>query len=302
VDRVLPKGLIALNRCAYFVINRSNGQPQASITAPKAPACTGIDNQAFAGGSMNLLRNLIRPYLYSRYYLHLITGSGPFGKHGARYLDTPKASRWNPLKQALWKYHVKQFHESSCSVASVVSCINAIRSLNSGNMIPIGQADILDRITTGHWKARMSDGGYRGRRGLPLPLLGQVVKDSLKAYDVPAGVVEVVQTPKNEPRRSPLRTILKRRLREFDRQGRGLLIAHFDQGSLVPTLNIPHISPVGAYDAARDRVTMLDVDPEQDRPYQVPFDTFYKGLSCDYHHLFQAFGYGSGGYVYIRLK
>jgi hypothetical protein len=251
---------------------------------------------------MNLLRNLIRPYLYTRYYVHRITATGPFGNGRVRYLDAPADSGWNPLKQAVWKYHVKQFHESSCSVASVVSCINAIRSLRSGDLNPIGQTDILDRVTTGHWKARMSDGGYRGRRGLPLPLLGQVVKDSLEAYDVPVDGVDIVQTPKNEPRRSPLRATLKRRLREFDRHGSGLLIAHFDQGSLVPTLNIPHISPVGAYDAAGDRVTMLDVDPEQPKPYQVSFDTFYKGLSCDYHHLFQAFGYGSGGYVYIRLR
>jgi hypothetical protein len=50
VDRVLPKGLIALNRCAYSWLNHSNSQPQASIAAPKAPAYTGIVNQAFAGG------------------------------------------------------------------------------------------------------------------------------------------------------------------------------------------------------------------------------------------------------------
>ena len=177
---------------------------------------------------MNLLRNLIRPYLYTRYHAHRITATGPFGSRRARYLDAPADCGWNPLKQAIWKYHVKQFHESSCSVASVVSCINAIRSLRNGHLSPIGQSDILDRVTTGHWKARMSDGGYRGRRGLPLPLLGQVVKDSLEAYDVAVDGVDIVQTPKNEPRRSPLRATLKQRLREFDRHGSGLLIAHFD--------------------------------------------------------------------------
>jgi hypothetical protein len=251
---------------------------------------------------MNLLRNLIRPYLYARYGFHRMTGTGAFRRDRVRTIHTPAQPQWNPLKQAIWQYHVKQFHESSCSVASVVSCINAIRSLENKDIQPIRQTDILDRVTTGHWKERMSDNGYRGRRGLPLPLLGQVVKDSIAAYDLKVRTVDIVQTPKHAPLKSPVRERLKKRLRDFDRHGNGLIITHFDQGTLVPTLNIPHISPVGAYDSGSERVTMLDVDPEQENPYQVDFDTFYRGLSCDYHHVFEAFGYGSGGYVYIQTQ
>ena len=251
---------------------------------------------------MHLLRNLIRPYLYARYGFHRMTGTGAFRGDRVRTVHSPARPQWNPLKQAIWRYHVKQFHDSSCSVASVVSCINAIRSLESNDAHPISQTDILDRVTTGHWKERMSDGGYRGRRGLPLPLLGQVVKDSITAYDLKVRSVDIVQTPKHAPAKSPIRAKLKQRLHEFDRHGNGLIIAHFDQGSLVPTLNIPHISPVGAYDSATERVTMLDVDPEQCQPYQISFDAFYKGLSCDYHRVFESFGYGSGGYIHIHIR
>jgi len=252
---------------------------------------------------MNLLRNLIRPYLYTRYGFHRMTGTGAFRGHLARTIQTPSVRpQWNSLKQAIWNYHVKQFHESSCSVATVASCINAIRSLENGDPHPISQADILDRVTTGHWKERMSEGGYHGRRGLPLPLLGQVVKDSIAAYGLKVRTVDIIQTPKHAPPESPVRIRLKKRLQDFDRHGGGLILIHFDQGALVPTLNIPHISPVGAYDAATERVTILDVDPEQQNPYQVNFSTFYKGLSCDYHHVFKTFGYGSGGYVYIQMR
>ena len=250
---------------------------------------------------MNLHRLLIQVYFYARYGFHRLTGTGGF-KNGLAYPDHTTADRrFPPLKQALWRYHVKQFHASSCSVASVVACVNAIRALKEGSIQPIGQADILERVTAGHWKARMSDEGYRGRRGLPLPLLGQVVKESLTVYGLKVRRVDTVQTPKDESPRSPVRSLLKRRLREFDRQGNGLIIAHFDQGAFVPTLNIPHISPVGAFDADAGRVTLLDVDPDQKRPYQVSFDTFYTGLSADYHHVLNAYGYGSGGYVYILL-
>lgn len=251
---------------------------------------------------MNLLRNLIQPYLYARYGFCRLTGTGAFGKDRARTVDAVADPRWNPLKKAIWRYHVKQFHDSSCSVATVAACINAIKSLQNGDIRPVRQVDLLDRVTTGHWKERMSDDGYRGRRGLPLPLLGRVVEASVTAFGLRVRKVEIVQTPKTCPPGSPLRSLLKKRLSDFDRNGAGLIIAHFDQGALVPTLNIPHISPVGAYDPVADRVTLLDVDPEQKRPYRVAFETFYKGLSGNYHHVFEAFGYGSGGYVHIQIQ
>ena len=211
---------------------------------------------------MHLLRNLIRLYFYTRYGFHRVTGTGAFRGGHTKYCQGGVQPQWHPLKQAIWKTHVKQFHASSCSVASVVSCINAVRSLKSGAAAPVSQADILDRVTTGHWRERMSDGGYRGHRGLPLPLLGRAVKDSFEAYGVRFQRVDVVQTPEDKARRSPVKTRLKKRLRNFDRSGSGLIIAHFDQGSLVPTLNIPHISPVGAYDAAADRVTIMAADTD----------------------------------------
>lgn len=250
---------------------------------------------------MDLLRKLVRPYLYARYGFHRLTASGAFRKGHVRYVDQTVSPWWNPLKQAIWKHYVKQFHASSCSVASVVSCVNAIRALTSNGVRPITQIEILERITTGHWKERMSPRGYHGQRGLPLPLLGQVVKDSLAAYNLTVKGVDIVPTPKTRSPQSPLRARLRERLVEFDRHGRGLIIAHFDQGCLVPALNIPHISPVGAYDRATDRVTMLDVDIDEQKPYQVDFETFFNGLSSDYHHVFQPLGYGSGGYVYIAL-
>jgi len=250
---------------------------------------------------MRLLRQLTRLYFYTRYGFHRATGTGAFRDGRPKYLDGGVQPQWNSLKQALWNSYVKQFHESSCSVAGVVSCINAVRSLANDGAAPVSQSEILDRVTTGHWKERMSEDGYRGRRGLPLPLLGEVVKESFEAYGIRFREVDVVRTPKNPSGRSSVKSTLKTRLRAFDRVGSGLIIAHFDQGSLVPALNIPHISPVGAYDAVADRVTVLDVDPDQPSPYEVDFDTFYRGLASDYHRVLAPFGYDGGGYVHVRL-
>jgi hypothetical protein len=70
----------------------------------------------------------------------------------------------------------------------------------------------------------------------------------------------------------------------------------------VPTLNIPHISPVGGFNAQTGDVLVLDVDPSLPCPYQIGFQTFCRGLSSNYHHVFRPFGYGSGGYVYVKLR
>ncbi|MDL2330141.1 phytochelatin synthase family protein [Desulfosarcina sp. OttesenSCG-928-A07] len=251
---------------------------------------------------MNVFFRLIRPAIYIVYGFHRLMGWGPFRKNQIHYQDLDVDPAWNPLKQALWKYHVKQFHASSCSVASVVSCVNAIAALAQPDFSPLTQHGILDHVRTGRWKERMRPEGDQGRRGLPLSLLGEIVKASMAVYHLPVKTVDVVSFAKTDPSTCFRETVLKNRLTAFDREGRGLLIAHFDQGCLVPTLNIPHISPVGGYDVKTSRVTLLDVDPDQPRPYDVALDTFIKGLSSDYHHIFRPIGYTGGGYVYIELS
>ncbi|MFH1980414.1 MAG: phytochelatin synthase family protein [Pseudomonadota bacterium] len=249
---------------------------------------------------MRLTLVIMRAILKIPYGLRRITSTGAFGKNGAVAADAPPPEGTNALKAALWAHHVKQYNASSCSVASVAAVINALRTLQGHGGPPIRQMDILETVTAANWKARMSPEGDNGRRGLPLPLLGEVVSRSMEAYHLDVRQIDIVQTVK-EPSAGPIKAALKRRLADFDSRGTGLIIAHFDQGAYVPELNIPHISPIGAFDTATGEVTVLDVDPDQPYPYRVSFDTFYKGLASDYHHVFRPFGYRSGGYVYIRL-
>jgi hypothetical protein len=168
-------------------------------------------------------------------------------------------------------------------------------------MEPITQRDILKKVRTGHWKERMSANGYNGNRGLPLPLLAKVVESSLNAYHIAYRRVEAVLAPQATHRSREVKELLRDRLIAFEKQAAGLIIAHFNQGRYVKTLEIPHISPVGGFDSDADQVTILDVDPDQEPPYRVSFDTFYNGLACNYNHIFRPFGYKGGGYVWIEL-
>lgn len=251
--------------------------------------------------AMKLIFILMRSVLYLRYFFHRFSATGAFGRHQARYEPIGPEIRGNPIKAGLYHHHIKQFHESSCSVASVACVVNTLLE-NQGRMParPVTQKDLLNRVTAAHWKQRMGPDGYRGRRGLPLPVLGEVVKASLYVFHIAHGGVDVVPATRDPEKTAAFLQILKSRLERFERTGDGIIIAHFDQGSLIPDLNIPHISPVGGFDPDTGEVTLLDVDTSQPCPYTVSFHRFYRAISTNYLHLFHLFGYGRGGYVYIR--
>jgi hypothetical protein len=166
---------------------------------------------------------------------------------------------------------------------------------------PVTQQAILEKVKTAHWKERMGNNGYKGRRGITLNTLGQLVKTSLDAYEIVYKSVETVQALRDPKQSRKIKQTLRSRLGQFEYRGNCLIISHFDQGCYVQDLHIPHISPVGEFDPATGKVTLLDVDPSQPHPYQISFDTFYKGLSSNYNIAFRMFGYGEGGYIYIRI-
>lgn len=251
---------------------------------------------------MNLFKWVIRPYLYIQYMVSRILKTGGFTKSRAVYRKSPCRNAGNFIKDGLFRHHVKQFHESSCSVASVVSVINVL--LERQGIAPassLTQQDLLEAVKTAHWKERMTDEGYKGRRGLPLPVLGEVVKGSLDAYGIPYKALEIVQVSKDPKKSEKLKQTLRARLEQFETRGDCVIIAHFDQGCVLPELHIPHISPVGGYDPVSGKVTFLDVDPDQPHPYQVSFEAFYESLSSNYNPIFRRFGYAEGGYVFIRV-
>lgn len=252
---------------------------------------------------MHPVRTALYACLYGPYLFHRITGTGPFGRHRAEPLPRSAPAGANPLIRALFAHHEKQFNEAACSVASVVTLVNSLGALAGRRSAPATQRGILETVAAAHWKARIHGHGYHGRRGLPLACLAEVVQAGLETYGIAHRSVTAVRAEGDRHPLAPqIRRALFRHLSALSARGDRVILAHFDQGALVPTLNIPHISPVGGFDRRRGRVTVLDVDPDQTHPYRVSFDTFYRALASDYHQLFRPFGYGRGGYVCVRLS
>jgi len=249
---------------------------------------------------MNFFRiYIVRPYLVIRYFLHWATRTGSFGPGQARHITSFSGlSRGQSLQAALFRHHVKQYHESSCSVASVVCVVNVLRERYGCPGPTVTQQDILEEVRTAHWKERMEPDGYKGRRGLPPEVLTAVVQDSLMAYDVPFKKVEMIQGTLTQGRESQQ---ILRHLKNFQFLDNCLILAHFDQGTFIKELNIPHISPVGGFDPSTGFVSILDVDPDQELAYGIPFNRFYKGIATPYAAVFRPFGYDRGGVVVVHL-
>lgn len=250
---------------------------------------------------MKLLKFVIWRYLYIQFAFYKWTKRGAFGKQQAQYLEKIDMTGANPLKQALVRHHVKQYHEASCSVASVASLINAVSDTEKRNGMPVSQLDLLDNVKEAHWKERMEPDGHNGRRGLPLSVFGDVVRNSFEVYELPFQEIDVVQANRKSDQAEADKEKLRARLIEYEIDGNALIIAHFNQGVYLKVLQIPHISPVGGYDPETDMVTILDVDYLQKKHYQISFDRFYEGLANNYNRLFRAHGFDSGGYVYVKL-
>lgn len=249
-----------------------------------------------------IIRWVIRLLLYGQFFVEKMFRTGPHKRQAPGSVQSPHAPLQNRLKYLLFKHHVKQYHESSCSVASVACIVNALQE-NAGMIVQsaVSQQDLLNRVRTAHWKERMSEHGYKGRRGLPLAVLETVVIHALDVYKIQYGAIEKVQASRDVNLSGKIKNQLKNRLFQFEKYGDCLILSHFDQGSFIPGLHIPHISPVGGYDPDTGQVTILDVDPSQTHPYKVSFDTYYKGISNHYFHMFKLFGYGEGGYIFIQL-
>ena len=89
------------------------------------------------------------------------------------------------------------------------------------------------------------------------------MRASLKAYDLAADI-EVFK-----PSNASAATLdaLRRLLSDNERSDNDIALVYFNQGVITGDWDGPHLSPIAAYDAARSRVLILDVDRQWYGPH-----------------------------------
>jgi hypothetical protein len=152
---------------------------------------------------------------------------------------------------------------------------------------------LLDDVKAAHWKERVTADGWEGRKGLTLGELEEVVLDTFKTYGIKGWTVTRRSFTEATPGAlGELRAILEANEASAD----DFVIVHFLQDKLTndPGGPYPHISPVGAYDAASGRALVLDVDREYYGPYWVSAERLLASL-CAATPVF-----GHGGLLIVR--
>ena len=218
----------------------------------------------------------------------------PLSQEHSYFLDSrhPAPDFW-----CLSAFYVSQPDETSCSAAAVAMVLNGLlnadrpRGDKERNITP---SELLRKIQ-GDWKPRLAPQGLDGRHGVTLKQLEIFLKAGLSEYSRSQFFVErheVAATNAQELKR------LRDALRENEGNPGDFILLHFvqDELTLAPGGPFPHVSPVGAYDAAGRRVLIFDVDREWYEPYWVSDEDLLKAIARP------TAAFGRGGFIRVGRR
>jgi hypothetical protein len=193
-------------------------------------------------------------------------GKPKFGPDAVPVTEATDYLRGSPAPD-YWKlaaFYLPQQSSSACSVASVAMAVNFVRGLPPGAEDPlITQAGLLEAVADSAWTAETAEEGP----GVRFDELVKAVREGLAAYGLAAATVEIFRPGDASPATmARLRAILSAN----EASDRDVVLAYFNQGVLTGDWDGPHVSPVGAFDAANGRVLVMDVDREWYVPYWSP--------------------------------
>jgi hypothetical protein len=203
--------------------------------------------------------------------------------------EAPAPDYWK-----LSQFYLPQQTSSACSVASVAMAVNFMRGVPPGAEDPlVTQVGLLEAVADPAWTEKGAEDG----EGVRFEELIAAVRKALAAYGLEDAVVETFEPADASPATlARLRAILA----DNEAGDRDVLLAWFNQGVLTGDWDGPHISPIGAYDAGRGRVLIMDVDREWYIPYWSKdaklLEAMLKPTSAE-HGVLQG---ETGGLVWIR--
>jgi hypothetical protein len=177
---------------------------------------------------------------------------------------------------SLIPYYASQPDDHSCSSAAAAMVVNSLRSgreLRADE--PLATPDsVVAAIEPARWRDKLTAEGP----GVTLDELAELMRAALAGHDVADATVEVRRF---DGHAAESRQKLVRLLAENERTSRDVIVVNFLQGALTgdPEGNVGHFALLGAYDAARGRVLVLDPDRRWYEPYWVPVKRLLEGMA-----------------------
>jgi hypothetical protein len=184
------------------------------------------------------------------------------------YLRSAPAPDWWTLNP----FYLPQQTSSACSVAAVAMIVNGIRGLPAAaEDTLVTQPNLLEAVGDPAWASKGAEGGD----GVTYAELETWLAASLAAFDLAGADIDSVQ-PKDAGSAELAR--LRAALAANEASADDLMLVYFNQGVVTGDWDGPHVSPIGAYDAATDRVLILDVDREWYVPYWTSAETLLASM------------------------
>lgn len=208
------------------------------------------------------------------------------------YLRTHRA----PDYWAISPFYIAQDTDSACSAASIAILLNALRGLPPrADVDLVTQAGLRARLGDARWTAETAQDGS----GVTFAEFVKVVTESLHAYGFANDEIQVFK-PANASNESLAR--LQHLLGANEHSGKDIALLYFNQGVLTGDWDGPHISPIGAFDAHRGRVLIMDVDRRFYVPYWSPIQKVLESMLKPAPASFGPLAGETGGIVWVRPK
>lgn len=214
----------------------------------------------------------------------------PLKRAPAHLRSAPAPDFW-----ALIPYYEGMRGPHSASAASAAMALNALRQdfrYSSADEL-ITEEALLKATAAQGWADRLAG---EKPTGVDLKTFGELFEAGLSTFGVSASVRTIPVAASDAAAVASVRKILAAN----ERSDEDFLIAHYKQSVFTgdPEGAVGVYAPVGAFDAARDAVLILETDRRWYEPYWVSLDVFIAALSS----LKDAAGGPAGGLTEIRAK
>jgi len=194
---------------------------------------------------------------------------------------------------AISPFYVPQETDSDCSVANAVIVLNVLRGMGYVGEELVTSKTLLARVNNHTWLSQTREHS----EGVTFSEMRVYLQQSLKSYGLQDYEIETLKLSEFSPSRL---AVVRNLLRKNEMSDRDVVLAYFNQGVLTGDWDGPHISPIGAYDEATDRVLIMDVD----RRYYVPYwtsttklaEAMFKPTPSRFGHLSGK----SGGLIWVK--
>ena len=181
-------------------------------------------------------------------------------------------------ESAYWQvapHLIQQATDSSCSLATAVMLLNTVRGCEGHlrHTGPASESTLLDKLGDEAWRAAVAQNG----NGLSLTEFAAAMERALAGFECDrAWSIDIVPVTDADAAAGDLRAALTR----MERDGAGFAAANFHLDLFYGDgVDVGHFSPIGAYDAARDLVLMLDVYKKDYEPVWAPLPRLAKAMA-----------------------